>query len=122
MDREEYQKHYRKYYRTRKRVISFPLENDEYEKLLLFANSRNISANKLTRELVVNFVNANNAPIISKRQEEMIAEYIRVSRGIANNINQLAYRANIGEYIDVNILISMLKSHEDGFKNLITKL
>jgi hypothetical protein len=49
----------------------------------------------------------------------VIREYIRISRGVANNINQLSYRANIGEYVDVNILLGELKRLEDAFSHFI---
>ena len=59
---------------------------------------------------------------MTQEQKEFIREYIHISRGIANNINQIAYKSNIDEVIDINILINSLKSYEDEFKKFISKV
>ena len=58
--------------------------------------------------------------ILDEKQQAYIREFIRISRGIANNINQLAYTGNIGESVDVNIIFNELKRQEDNFKYFIT--
>ena len=49
-------------------------------------------------------------------------EYLHISRGIANNINQIAYKSNIDEIVDINILINSLKTYEEEFKKFISKV
>jgi hypothetical protein len=122
MDKKEYNKHYRQYYKTRKKRVTVPLDLSDYEQLETYANSRDLSTNKLAKEILTNFVHSNENIIINEEQEEMIREFIRVSRGIANNINQIAYNSNIGELIDVNLLLKSLKENEDNFKDIISKI
>jgi hypothetical protein len=122
MDKKEYNKHYRQYYKTKKKRVTVPLDLSDYEQLESYANSRDLTTNKLAKEILTNFVHSNENIIINEKQEEMIREFIRVSRGIANNINQIAYNSNIGELIDVNLLLKSLKENEDNFKEIISKI
>jgi hypothetical protein len=122
MDTKEYMKHYRNYYNSIKKPVTFYLINDDYFKLEEFAVSRGVSVNKFAKESITNFIHSNNSPNLSKAQVDTIKEYMRVSRGIANNINQLALRANIGEHIDINVLLKSLYDYENRFKDLVKKL
>ena len=81
-----------------------------------------MKVNSYTKSIITAFLNNSTPKMLTSEQKEFISEYIRISRGIANNINQLAYKSNIGESIDVNILFSALKSYEDEFKKFITKV
>lgn len=123
MDRTEYLKNYKHYHyeRTRK-IVTFPLLTDDFEALKIRADALDMKATKLAKEVVLNFIENSSNQFMTKEQWELVHSYIRISRGIANNINQIAYKANIGEYIDVNILISALKKYEDEFRLLIAKL
>jgi hypothetical protein len=122
MDTKEYMKHYRNYYNSIKKPVTFYLINDDYFKLEEFAVSRGVSVNKFAKESITNFIHSNSSPKFSLAQEGTIKEYMRVSRGIANNINQLALRANIGEHIDINVLLKSLYDYENRFKDLVKKL
>lgn len=123
MDRTEYLKNYKQFHyeRTRK-VVTFPLLMEDFEALKIRADALDMKATKLAKEVVLNFIENSPNNFMTKEQWELVQSYIRISRGIANNINQIAYKANIGEFIDVNILISALKKYEDEFRLLITKL
>ena len=123
MDKKEYLKNYKKYhYNKTRKIVTFPLLNSDFELLKSKALKLDITTNSLAKELVVNSLKNQKNSFITKEQKELISEYIRVSRGIANNINQIARTSNMGEYIDINILISSLKSYEDEFKKLISKI
>lgn len=123
MDRTEYLKNYKQFHyeRTRK-IVTFPLLTDDFEALKIRADALDMKATKLAKEVVLNFIENSPNNFMTKEQWELVQSYIRISRGIANNINQIAYKANIGEFIDVNILISALKKYEDEFRLLIAKL
>jgi hypothetical protein len=118
----EYQKYYRKYYKTQKKKVTVPLDIEEYNKLESFAKKRDITTNKLSKEILENFINSKSEISIPKEQEKLIKEFIRVSRGIATNINQIAYKSNIQDHIDINLLLNSLKKNEDNFKKLVTDL
>ena len=59
--------------------------------------------------------------LLTNESKSYLDEYIRISRGIATNINQIAHKINLGDYVDVRILINSLKYYEDEFKKFITK-
>lgn len=123
MDRKEYLKNYKHYHyeRTRK-IVTFPLLSEDFEALKIRADALDMKVSKLAKEVILNFIENSPNHFMSKDQQDIVQSYIRISRGIANNINQIAYKANIGEYIDVNILISALKKYEDEFRLLVAKL
>lgn len=119
-EKNEYLKLYRElhYSKTRK-IVTFPLLLDEFGLLQKASSSLKLSTNMCAKNIVSNFLHSYHEPIISDEQKAVIREYIRISRGIANNINQLAYQANIGQFVDVNILFNELKHLEDGFSRFI---
>jgi len=123
MDRKEYLKNYKQYhYNLTRKIVTFPLLLEDFEALQLKADALDMKATKLAKEVILNFIENNPNRFITKEQHALLQSYIRISRGIANNINQIAYKANIDEYVDVTILISALKKYEDEFRALIAKL
>ena len=121
--RREYQKSYKKYhYKKTRKIITFPLLLEEFETLKIKADKIGTSSNKLAKDILLNHLEATPQNFQSKEQLELIKEYMRISRGIANNINQIAYSSNIGEMVDINILIGSLKNYEDEFKALVTRV
>lgn len=123
MDRKNYLRDYKRYhYSQTRKIVTFPLLLDDYEALKLQADAAELKVNKFVKAIVLEHIENNPHRLISKEKLELIQSYIRISRGIANNINQIAYNTNIKEYIDVSILIDSLKRYEDEFRALITKL
>ncbi len=120
-DKQEYQKLYKElhYSKTRK-IVTFPLLNDDFSLLEKASGRLHQSNNAFAKNITLNFLYSYNEPFITDEQKVVIREYIRISRGIANNINQLAYRSNIGEYVDINVLFAELKRLEDSFSNFIS--
>ena len=121
--KKQYQKNYKKYHygKTRK-IVTFPLLLSDYSELKQRAIKMDITANKMAKELVLDFLENKVHNFQSKEQKDILQEYMRISRGIATNINQMAYSSNIGEIVDVNILISSLKQYEDEFRFLLSKI
>jgi len=123
MDRKNYLRDYKQYhYNKTRKIVTFPLLVEDYEALKLQADAVEVKVNKFVKELILAHIEKSPHRLISKEKLTLIQSYIRVSRGIANNINQIAYNSNIGEYIDVSILINALKRYEDEFRALIHKL
>lgn len=122
MNNKEYQKAYKKDYKAKNKIITFPLSNAFYDELQRRALILDVKVNTYAKNIITSFLNDSYPKELTLKQQEYIKEYIRISRGIANNINQLAYSSNAGMHIDINILISSLKTYEDEFKNFITKL
>jgi hypothetical protein len=119
---ENYQKEYKKRYNEKNKIITFPLTNIFYEQLKTKSIYFDLSTNTFAKKVVTDFLNDDTSLPLPKEKIELINEYIRISRGIANNINQIAYKSNIDEMIDTNILINSLKHYEEEFKKHITKL
>ena len=86
------------------------------------AGKSDMTVNKMAKEVLLNFLENKPQGFQTTEQTKFIQEYMRISRGIATNINQMAHSSNIGELVDINILIGSLKKYEDEFRNLLTKL
>lgn len=118
----EYQKNYKSKYYSENRIITFPLKKHFYIDLERRSVFYDQSVNSYTKNIVLSYLNNENLSVITKDKQDIISEYIRISRGIANNINQIAHKANLNEIVDIDVLIKSLKHYEDEFKNLVTKL
>lgn len=127
MDKEKdlktYQKNYKKYhYSKTRKIITLPLLIDDYNDLKKRADKVDITVNRMVKDLTLDFLENRPHSFQTSEQKEILKEYIRISRGIATNINQLAHSSNIGQTIDTNILINSLKQYEDEFKSLLSKI
>lgn len=121
--RKIYQQNYKKYhYKKTRKVVEFPLLVDEYNELKKRADKVGVTANKLVKDLVLDYLENRPSAFLSEDQKHLLQEYMRISRGIATNINQMAHSSNVGETIDIAILINSLKHYEDEFKNLVSKM
>ena len=121
MKNTDYQKDYKKSYNTKNKFVTFPLSVAFHNELKRRAIYLDIQTNSYAKSIVTTFLNNETPKILSYEQKEFISEYIRISRGIANNINQIAHKTNMDENIDINILMSSLLRHEEEFKKFITK-
>jgi len=118
---ETYQRKYKKQYNEKNKIVTFPLSNAFYNELKKRAIIVDIKTNSYAKHIVCEFLNNNVLKTLSLEKKEYIREYIHISRGIANNINQIAHKTNIDETIDIQILLNSLRSYEEEFKNFITK-
>lgn len=123
MDKKEYLQNYKKFhYNKTRKIVTFPLLIGDYQVLLERAQKSSITSNSMAKEVILNFLENKPTSFISLEQKQFIQEHMRISRGVANNINQMAHSSNIGEEVDINILMAFLKNYEDEFKNLVLKL
>jgi len=118
----EYQKTYKQKYNTENKIITFPLKNHFYNELSRRSNFYDLSANSYAKNIITNALNIETTSNITTQQQEYISKYIHISRGIANNINQIAHNSNMGNAVDINILIKSLRHYEDEFKKFITNI
>lgn len=122
MDKKKYQKLYKKHhYNTTRKIVTFPILNEDFEILKARSHIFGLSSNSFSKEVLLNFLHSKQNNFISPQEQKRLSEFIHISRGIANNINQLAHNSNMGEYIDINILAQHLKRYEDEFKKFILK-
>jgi hypothetical protein len=103
-------------------MVTFALLNAEHQKLKANADKVGMTANSLSKQILLNYLENLPNTFQTTEQKKLIQEYMRISRGIATNINQMARSSNIGEIVDINILINSLKAYEDEFKKLLAKL
>lgn len=118
---QTYQKIYKEQYKQDNKIISFPLSNIFYEELRKRSIYYDLKVNSYAKSIVTNFLNSDTPKSLSKEKVDFIKEYMQISRGIATNINQIAYRCNSGENINTDILLNSLKQYEDEFKKFISK-
>lgn len=121
MKNENSQKEYRKKYNIENKIVTFPLKIPFYNELKRRSVIFDSSTNSYAKMIVTNFLNNETVSTLTNEQKEYLNQYIRISRGIANNINQIAHQTNIEKQIDVNIFIQMLKKYEDTFNQYIHK-
>jgi len=122
-NRKEYYKTYQKFhYQKTRKMVTFALLNAEHQKLKANADKIGMTANSLSKQILLNYLENLPNTFQTTEQKKLIQEYMRISRGIATNINQMAYNSNIGQTVNINILINSLKAYEDEFKKLLAKL
>ena len=121
MSNSNYQKEYKKSYNNKNKIVTFPLSVAFYDELKRRAIFLDLKTNSYAKSIITTFLNNNTPKTLSYEQKEFINEYIRISRGIANNINQIAHQTNIDKQIDINILINALRQYEEEFKKFISK-
>lgn len=121
MDNKNYQREYKKLYNTKNKIVTFPLSNVFYSELNKRAVISDIKTNSFAKYVITEYLNNNTFKTLSDEENRHIKEYIQISRGIATNINQIAYNTNIGKQIDISVLINALKSYEEEFKKFIQK-
>lgn len=117
----DYQSDYKKNYNQKNKIVTMPLSNAFYNELKRRAIILDIKTNTYAKNIITSFLNNNVPKTLTQDQKEFIQQYIHISRGIANNINQIALKSNLNEVVDINILIASLKTYEDEFKKFITK-
>lgn len=117
----EYQKNYKQKYNRENKIVSFPMKNHFYNELQRRSSMYDLSVNSYAKNIVTNSLNNDTTSNLTTQEQEYISKYIHISRGIANNINQIAHNSNMGNTIDIDILIKSLKHYEEEFKKFISK-
>ncbi len=122
MNRKEYQRNYKIFYKQKNKIVTFPLSNAFYKQLKKRADFAKVKSNTYAKNIVISFLNNTKLKTLSPEQKEFISKYIHISRWVANNINQIVFKTNINEKIDIDILIATLKKYEEKFKDFITNI
>ena len=86
--------------RIRKKQILIRLSEKEYRHLTEQADLAQLNINQFVRNLIMGVK-------IKPRPKEEWAELLRQMSAIGNNINQMAYRAELNELTDEQALLSM---------------
>ncbi len=121
MSTNNYQKTYKKSYKEINKFVTFPIKNIFYEELRKRSFLHDLSVNAYSKTIVTNFLSTERISVFTKEEQEYVNQYIRISRGIATNINQIAHKTNIGEYLDTSVLLKSLHHFEEEFKKFISK-
>jgi len=118
----EYQKQYREKYHNENKIVTFPLKNHFHSELLRRSSFYDQSVNTYAKNIVTDFLNNEMSKNLTTEQQNYISQYIHISRGIANNINQIAHKSNLGQTVDINVLIDSLRHYEEEFRKFIEKV
>jgi hypothetical protein len=118
---KSYQQKYKESYKQKNKIVTFPMSNIFFEELKKRSIYYDLSVNSYAKHIVTNFLNSDTSSLLTQDRSEYIRQYIHISRGIANNINQIAHKSNMDEVIDSHVLISSLRHYEDEFKKFISK-
>ena len=121
MNTNDYQKTYKKGYKLDNKIVTFPLKNIFHDELRKRSFLHDLSVNSYAKTIVTNFLSTERISVLTKEEQEYINQYIRISRGIATNINQIAHHINSGELIDTKIILQSLHHFETEFKKFISK-
>jgi hypothetical protein len=80
-----------------------------------------ISSNSYAKNIVLNFLENRPYTELSSTQKELINTFIRQTRGVANNINQIAHQTNLnGVFLNHEMLLHEVKKLEDNFISLVS--
>lgn len=118
---KNYQKEYMKNYKKKNKLLTCVLANKQYELLAKKSSYYDLTINAYAKQILTKFLNHNHELPLTKDRVDFIKQYIRISRWVASNINQITKKANIEDTIDISILISLLQNYEKEFKAFITK-
>ena len=100
--------------RIRKKQILIRLSEKEYQHLIEQADLEQLNINQFVRNLIMDVK-------IKPRPKEEWSELLRQMSAIGNNINQIAYRANLHGLTDEQALLSVqeefakLRQKMEGF-------
>ena len=117
-----YQSDYKKAYNQKNKIVTIPLSNAFYDELKRRAIIFDAKTNTYAKNIITSYLNNNVPNTLTQEQKEFIQQYIHISRGIANNINQIALKSNLNEVVDTSILITTLQNYEEEFKKFISKV
>jgi hypothetical protein len=76
----DYKKEYRKNYKRKNKIMSFPISQTIYDKLEKRSAYYDLTANSYTKNIVINYLNNDNNSLLTKDRQNFISDYIRISR------------------------------------------
>lgn len=99
-----------KAYRTSydKSRVSLTLDNAELSIFSGIAKGESIGVATAIKQMALAY--HQNENLMSAKLEQELKELNFLVRNIANNINQIAYKSNLGSHVDVNEVLNYLRS------------
>ncbi len=98
-------KEYRKAYANKRVTVMFT--PSEYKEFVRVADKEGMGVSTVVRNMALAYQQSNT--LHSSDIEEELKELNRLVRNVANNVNQVAHRANIGENININEVLAYIK-------------
>jgi hypothetical protein len=80
MKKTEYQKQYRKSYKNKNKIISFPVTISYFQELEKRAAYFDITINSYTKKIIISFLKDKPLNILNLEQKKFISDYIHISR------------------------------------------
>lgn len=103
--KKEYQKQYHKNYD--KHRVNLALSKTEYASFCEVAEKEGLKVATVVRNMALAFLQSR--PYVNMELEEKLKEHNFLVRNIANNINQIAHRVNMGQVVDVHEVLAYIK-------------
>lgn len=97
----EYHKNYDK------RPVKLTLTPSEYKDFEVVAIREDIGVATVIKNMALAYHQSNT--LLSSDVEAQLSELNRLVRNIANNVNQVSHRANMGASVDINEVLAYLK-------------
>lgn len=90
-----------------KRRVGLTLSEQEYEEFAAIAEKEDLGIATVIKNMALAF--HQSRPFISSGIEDQLKEFNFLVRNIANNVNQVAHKANMGEQVNVNEMLAYIK-------------
>lgn len=117
-DKKEYLKRYQEDYYKKKKRINITISQKEYKEFKKIAEKENLKVSSLVKQMAIAY--KEEKYLIPYSIESKLSEFVRKIRGIANNVNQIAYNTNIfSGYFNTEDFFKTLKSLEDQVTEFI---
>ena len=117
MSRKEYQKKVKQQRKSTHRRVELQLTIAEYKAFEKLAKKENTSVNTLVKNMATAYRDTNY--FVPSELKESLNQFSWLVRNIADNINQIAHRANLFEDIDEQMVFTHLAELDKQVKDFI---
>jgi len=117
MSRKEYQKKVRQQRKSTHKRVEVQLTVGEYKAFEKLAKKENVSVNTLVKNMATAY--RDTTYFIPSELKESLNQFSWLVRNIADNINQIAHRANLFEDIDEQMVFTHLAELDKQVKDFI---
>ena len=90
-----------------KRQVKLTLTPSEYKDFSALAEKEGIGVSTVIKNMALAYYQSNT--LVSSGVEKQLLELNRLVRNVANNVNQIAHKANMGASVNVNEVLAYIK-------------
>lgn len=116
-ERRDYQREYREQYKTKYKYLSVGMPMDDYKRIERAAKKHKKKPTPFFRELAFSALDSHE--VMPVTLIEQLNEHNRLIRNMANNLNQMAHKANIFGEVDKDMVFDHLKQLDAQIKRFV---